>query len=139
MKQLEEKSYNFKAKLDLEMGGNPMLNTEMKGAHKKPYTKMALEMMGQAMEIYTDGKTTVQKNPQTGRPIVTAPGLSELINKLTGGAIDSVKFDPLGWNLALSGGMGMAMSPIPSDILAESAKHFPILKGIDQAMRELVR
>ncbi|MCE9583153.1 MAG: hypothetical protein K8T20_11735 [Planctomycetes bacterium] len=66
MKKLEAKSYNFKAKLDLEMGGNPMLNTEMKGAHKKPYTKMAMEMMGQAIEIYTDGKTTVQKNPQTG-------------------------------------------------------------------------
>lgn len=64
--KLEEKSYSFTAKLDLEMGGSPMLNTEMKGAHKKPYTKMAMEMMGQAMEIYTNGKVTVQKNPQSG-------------------------------------------------------------------------
>lgn len=64
--QLDEKSYNFSAKLDLEMGGSPMLNTEMKGSHKKPFTKMEMEMMGQAMEIYTDGKVSVQKNPQTG-------------------------------------------------------------------------
>jgi hypothetical protein len=81
IQKLDEKTYSFTAKLDLEMGGSPIVNTEMKGAHKKPYTKMALDMMGQAMEIYTDGKTSVQKNPQSG-----AWEKSE--NNMTGG------FDP---------------------------------------------
>ncbi len=81
IKLLEEKSYSFTAKLDLEMGGSPMLNTELKGSHKKPYTKMELDMMGQAMEIYTDGKTTVQKNPQSG-------AWEKTENNMTGG------FDP---------------------------------------------
>ncbi|KAF0245672.1 MAG: hypothetical protein FD180_1392 [Planctomycetota bacterium] len=66
IKKLEDKSYNFTAQIDVEMGGSPMLNTEMKGSHKKPYTKMEMDMMGQAIEIYTDGKSSVQKNPQSG-------------------------------------------------------------------------
>lgn len=66
MKKAEEKSYSFTGKLDLEAGGNPMLNTEMKGWHVKPYTKITMEMMGQEMETWTDGKAAVQKNPQTG-------------------------------------------------------------------------
>ena len=81
IQMLDEKSYSSTAKLDLEMGGSPMLNTEMKGSHKKPYTKMELDMMGQAMEIYTDGKTTVQKNPQSG-------AWEKTENNMTGG------FDP---------------------------------------------
>lgn len=63
---LEDRSFDFSAKLDMELNGSPVLNTEVKGAHKKPYTKMAMEVMGQQMEIYTDGKTSLQKNPQSG-------------------------------------------------------------------------
>jgi len=66
MKAAEDKNHQFTAKIDLEMGGNPMLNTEMKGVHEKPWSKMTMEMMGQSMEVYTDGKSAVQKNPQTG-------------------------------------------------------------------------
>jgi hypothetical protein len=66
MKAAEDKNHEFTAKIDLEMGGNPMLNTEMKGVHEKPWSRMTMEMMGQSMEVYTDGKSAVQKNPQTG-------------------------------------------------------------------------
>jgi len=66
MKKADEKSHTFTAKLDLEAGGAPMFNTEMKGQHKKPITKVTTEMMGQQIEVYTDGKVAVQKDPQTG-------------------------------------------------------------------------
>lgn len=64
--KMTELSHKFTGQLDVEVGGNPMFNTEMKGVHKSPYTKMTMDMMGQEMEMYTDGKSSVGKNPQTG-------------------------------------------------------------------------
>ncbi|MBI2919501.1 MAG: hypothetical protein HYY18_00285 [Planctomycetes bacterium] len=67
IKLAEDKTYSFTGKLDVEAGGSPMLNTEMKGTHKKPYTRIVMDMMGQEMEMYTDGKSAVQMDPQTGQ------------------------------------------------------------------------
>jgi hypothetical protein len=66
MTSMLEKDYTFTGQLDLEANESPMLNTEMKGTKKGKYTKISMDMMGQEMETYTNGKAAVAKDPQTG-------------------------------------------------------------------------
>ncbi|MCC6740007.1 MAG: hypothetical protein IT452_13245 [Planctomycetia bacterium] len=61
-----KKKFTFKASMDVEVAGAPMMAMEMKGEHAGGWTHMATEVMGNAIEVYSDGKRTVGKDPRTG-------------------------------------------------------------------------
>ncbi|MBI2919500.1 MAG: hypothetical protein HYY18_00280 [Planctomycetes bacterium] len=60
----QDRSHTFTGMIDVEVGGSPMMNSEMTGTHVKPYTRIAMDMMGRSMEIWSDGTTSVSKNQE---------------------------------------------------------------------------
>ena len=60
----QERNHTFTGMIDVEVGGSPMMSSEMTGTHVKPYTRIAMDMMGRSMEMWSDGTTSVSKNQE---------------------------------------------------------------------------
>ncbi|KAF0245673.1 MAG: hypothetical protein FD180_1393 [Planctomycetota bacterium] len=61
-----KKKYTLKGGLDVEVAGASMFAIELQGEHAGKWTHFKTEVMGNAVEIYTDGETTLSLNAQTG-------------------------------------------------------------------------
>ncbi len=55
------KSYRFKATLDVEVGGAPMMSLEVAGVHVKPWLHVRTDLMGRAFEAWSDGTSTFSR------------------------------------------------------------------------------
>lgn len=60
----QERNHSFTGMIDVEVGGSPMMASEMTGTHVKPYTRISMDMMGRSMEMWSDGTTSVSKNQE---------------------------------------------------------------------------
>ncbi len=69
-----KKNYTLKGGLDVEVSGASMFAIELKGEHAGKWTHFATEVMGNAIEIYTDGEVTLSLDAQTGEWKKQTPG-----------------------------------------------------------------
>jgi hypothetical protein len=61
-----KKKYTFKGTMDVEVGGSPMMSIKLDGEHAGDWTHVKTEIMGNAVEGYSDGKVAISKDPKTG-------------------------------------------------------------------------
>ncbi|MCE9583152.1 MAG: hypothetical protein K8T20_11730 [Planctomycetes bacterium] len=64
--QSMKKKYNFKGAMDVEVGGSPMMSIQMTGEHAGKWMHVKTEIMGNPVEAYSDGTTSISKDPRSG-------------------------------------------------------------------------